>query len=209
MTWPVEPARFFAFLSVVIVMVVFPGPANLFAVATGAAKGKGAALMAMLGMTCGTLVWLAGAALGLAALIAAWPQAFHVLTYLGAAYLAWLGAKSLWSARSVEAVEAHVDPQMKRSAFAGGFVVQASNPKAVAFFTGLLPPFLDPGRPLNPQLAMLVLPVIGMDMIAMTAYGLGGVALARQMAKPRFRRVFSIVTGALLLTVAALVVFRG
>ena len=42
---PVDPARYATFLGVMAVMAATPGPANLFAIATGAQKGKGAALV--------------------------------------------------------------------------------------------------------------------------------------------------------------------
>ena len=67
--------------------------------------------------------------------------------------------------------------------------MQISNPKAILFFTAVLPPFLDPHRPLALQLACFACGTIGFDVISMSAYGLGGAALARKMAQPRFRRV--------------------
>lgn len=42
----------------------------------------------------------------------------------------------------------------------------------------------------------------------MSAYGLGGAALAERMTRPGFRRIFQIIVGALLLTAAALMALR-
>jgi threonine/homoserine/homoserine lactone efflux protein len=50
---------------------------------------------------------------------------------------------------------------------------------------------------------------VGMDVIAMSAYGLGGAALSRRMTSPRFRRGFSLAVGVLLLTAAALIVLKA
>lgn len=205
---PVDPARFAAFLSVMVVMVVTPGPANLFAIATGAAKGKAGAVMAMLGMTCGTLVWSVGAAMGLSALVLAWPAVFRWMVYGGAAFVAWLGLKSLWSAWRPDAGSGHAPIRLGPSAFRDGFAVQISNPKALLFFTGVLPPFLDPARPLIPQIVVLVGSVIWMDMIAMVSYGLGGAALAARMEEPRFRRIFAAFVGVLLMTTAAMMLLH-
>ncbi len=85
MQLPVDPARYVAFLGVMAVMAVTPGPANLFAIATGAQKGKAAALVGVAGMNTATLVWFCAAALGLGALILAFPQVFHLLAFAGAA----------------------------------------------------------------------------------------------------------------------------
>ncbi len=95
MTLPVDPSLYLAFLGVMAVMAVTPGPANLFAVATGMQKGKRAALVGVVGLNTATLAWFAAAALGLSALIAAYPVVFHWMAYAGACYVAWLGVQSL------------------------------------------------------------------------------------------------------------------
>jgi len=208
MSLPVDPARYAAFLSVMAVMAITPGPANLFAIATGVQKGKAAALVGVAGMNTGTLTWFIAAALGLGALIIAFPQAFHLLALAGALYVAWLGIKSIASGLKNEAAPASVLLRPGRSAFAGGFAVQIANPKLLLFFTAVLPPFLDPARPLPAQLAMFAAATIGMDVISMSAYGLGGAALTARMSEPRFRRGFSFFVGALLIAAAVLILTR-
>jgi threonine/homoserine/homoserine lactone efflux protein len=193
------------------VMAITPGPANLFAIATGMQKGKGAALLGVAGMNTATLVWFAAAALGLATLIATFPKAFHILAYAGAAYLVWLGLKSILSGLKAAEGEHGADRQfrMGRSAFRDGFAVQIANPKILLFFTAVLPPFVDVQRPLVPQLVMFAAATIGMDLISMSAYGLGGAALSSRMNEPGFRKGFAIFVGVLLITAAALIVSRG
>ena len=203
---PVDPARYATFLGVMAVMAATPGPANLFAIATGAQKGKGAALVGVVGMNSATLVWFGAAALGLGTLVLAFPQAFHLLAYAGAAYIAWLGLKSLKGAFQKDAEPAagafRQNGELGRSAFLDGFTVQIANPKAVLFFTAVLPPFLDPARPLPAQLAAFACATLALDVVAMSAYGLGGAALARRFAEPGFRRGFSTMVGLLLLAAA-------
>jgi len=206
---PVDPARYGAFLVAMFVMAITPGPANLFAIATGMERGKGAALVSVIGMNTATLVWFSGSALGLGALILAFPKAFHVLAYAGAAYLVWLGLKSLWA--GIRNVESHASATVSasRSAFFDGFMVQIANPKILLFFSGVLPPFLDIKRPLVPQLIMFACATIGMDLISMSSYGLGGAALSTRMNEPGFRRGFAILVGILLITAAVLIISRG
>jgi threonine/homoserine/homoserine lactone efflux protein len=206
---PVDPARYGAFLVAMFVMAITPGPANLFAIATGMERGKGAALISVLGMNTATLVWFTGSALGLGALIIAFPKAFHVLALAGAAYLVWLGLKSLWA--GMRNIESHASATVRagRSAFFDGFTVQIANPKILLFFSAVLPPFLDVERPLAPQLIMFACATIGMDLISMSSYGLGGAALSTRMNEPGFRRGFAILVGVLLITAAVLIVSRG
>jgi threonine/homoserine/homoserine lactone efflux protein len=209
MSLPVDPERYLTFLTVMAVMAVTPGPANLFSVANGMARGRTAAFLGVLGMSAATLMWFGAAALGLGALVTAFPQAFRIVAWLGAAYVAWLGLKSLWAASRAPADTAEAPPiRLGRGPLLDGFLVQLSNPKAVLFFTAVLPPFMDPGRPAAPQLGLFALATIGMDFITMNAYGLGGAALKRVMTRPRVRRAFDAVVGLLLLSAAALIGLR-
>ena len=209
MELPVDPARFAAYLSVTAVMVVAPGPANLFAVSVGARRGHGAVLAAVAGMNLGSVVWFAAAGLGLGALALAFPLAFRALAWGGATYLAWLGLQALWSAWRGEGAEPHAARGGGRSALLDGLIVQLANPKALLFTTAVLPPFMDMSRPVAPQILVFAAAGILGDVLVMSAYGLGGAALARRMTDPGFRRAFDAFTGLLLITAAALVALRG
>jgi threonine/homoserine/homoserine lactone efflux protein len=209
MQLPVDPARFAAYASVTAVMVVAPGPANLFAIATGARRGRGAVLAAVAGMNLGNVVWWTAAALGLTALALALPGLFRVLAWLGAAYVGWLGLKALASAWRDGEAATHAPEAAGRSAFRDGLLVQLSNPKALLFTTAVLPPFVDPGRAVVPQLLLFAALGMGGDIVTMSAYGFGGAAIAHRMSEPQFRRAFAAFTGLLLLSAAALIGLRG
>lgn len=205
---PVDPHLYLTFLGVMAVMAVTPGPANVFAVATGMQKGRASAFVGVLGMNTATLVWFSAAALGLGALVKAFPQAFRVLAVGGALYVAWLGLKAIAGAFRTAAEPSEIPVRRGRSAFIDGFTVQIANPKAILFFTAVLPPFLDVNRPAAPQLALFAAATIGMDVMAMSAYGLGGAALKTRMNDPRFQRGFGLAVGALLLLAAVLILIR-
>ena len=205
---PVDPRLFAGFVSIMMVMAITPGPANIFAVATGVSKGRAAAMAGIVGMNVATLVWFGAAALGLGVLVLAYPAAVQTIAIAGALYLAWLGIQSIRGSFSTAQDPDKTPVSTRRNALLDGFLVQIANPKAILFFTVVLPPFLDVNRPIVPQLMMFAAATIGMDMVSMTAYGLGGAALTRQMARPRFRRAFRIGVGLLLLTAALLIVMR-
>jgi len=205
---PVDPHLYLTFLGVMAVMAVTPGPANVFSVANGVQRGPMAALAGVVGMNVATLVWFAAAALGLGALVTAFPEVFRLISIGGALYVAWLGINALRGAFRTAADPKSASLHLGRSAFMDGFMVQIANPKLVLFFSAVLPPFLDVNRPAAPQLALFAAATIGMDVLSMSAYGLGGAALARRMSEPRFRRGFSLATGGLLLAAAALIVGR-
>lgn len=209
MTLPVDPHLYVTFLGVMAVMAITPGPANVFSIANGVQRGKAGALAGVVGMNAATLVWFAAAALGLGALVVAFPEAFRLISVVGALYVAWLGLKAIVGAFRTASTGAEPPPvRPGRSAVLDGFMVQIANPKIVLFFSAVLPPFMDVARPAAPQLALFALATVGMDVISMSAYGLGGAALARRMAEPRFHRGFALFTGALLLAAAALILSR-
>ena len=210
MILPVDPARYGAFLAIMAVMAVTPGPANLFAIAAGMQRGRRQALIGVAGMNAATLVWFGGAALGLGALVTAFPAAFRLLAVAGGLYVAWLGLRSLWSAlRGAEAGPSEIPAVHRaRSAFLDGFSVQIANPKALLFFTAVLPPFIDIARPIAPQLLLFAAATIGFDVIAMGAYGLGGAALSARMNEPAFKRGFAFLVGAMLIAAAVLILTR-
>jgi threonine/homoserine/homoserine lactone efflux protein len=209
MQLPVDPTRFAAYLSITAVMVVAPGPANLFAVATGARRGRAAVLAGVAGMNLANLGWWTAAGLGLSALALAFPAVFHVLAWVGAGYVGWLGLRALWSARRAGGEDAHAPKGGGRSAFRDGFVVQITNPKALVFTTAVLPPFIDPARLIWPQIVLFAAVGVAGDVLTMTAYGFGGAAIARRMQEPHFRRGFAAFTGALLVSAAVLIAVRG
>lgn len=208
--WPVDPHLYLVFLGVMAVMAMTPGPANLFSIATGMERGRVAVLLAVAGMNVATLVWFGAAALGLGAMVTAFPEAFRLVAIGGALYVAWLGLSSIRAAFRpaplASSTEGRTHP--RRPAAIDGFLVQIANPKAILFFTAVLPPFLDVERPAAPQLALFAVAVIGMDVLTMSAYGLAGAVLARRMSEPRFRRVFGVFVGSLLLIAAVLIVSR-
>jgi threonine/homoserine/homoserine lactone efflux protein len=147
---PVDPHLYSTFLGVMAVMAITPGPANLFAVATGVEKGRASALIGVVGMNAPPWsgspprpsVW------------APWsrpfPTPFKVIAVGGALYVAWLGIKALRGAFATAADPAPdhaVAVRKGRSAFVDGFAVQIANPKAILFFTAVLPPFWTSSGP--------------------------------------------------------------
>jgi threonine/homoserine/homoserine lactone efflux protein len=209
MDWPVDPARYAVFLGVMAALAFTPGPSNLFSMALGMRRGRGAVAACVAGMNGATLVWYLAAALGLGATAAALPELFRGLALLGAAYLAWMALGAWRAAWAAEGRVGHAQVRADRSALAQGFMVQISNPKIVLFFAAILPPFLDLTRPLVPQLALFAVAMLALDGLAMALFGLSGAALSQLMGRPRFRRAFNLVVGCILLAVAALVATRG
>lgn len=135
-------ADYGAFVIAIIVFLLVPGPGNLALITSTGKGGIRGGLAATWGLMLGdqVLIWLAVA--GVAALLAAYPAAFHALQWLGAGYLAWLGLRMIF-ARAGDAPVLHMRTgQYVRQSF----LITLLNPKAIVFYMAFFPLFVDPGR---------------------------------------------------------------
>jgi threonine/homoserine/homoserine lactone efflux protein len=133
-------ADFGAFCAAILLFLALPGPGT-FALLTATGKGgRSGGAAATLGLILGdqVLLWLAVA--GVAALLAANPAVFQAVQYAGAAYLAWIGLKLIFS-RGGEASPIHMTAgRYARQAF----LITLLNPKAIVFYMAFFPLFIDP-----------------------------------------------------------------
>jgi leucine efflux protein len=118
------------------------GPGNLALITSTSKGGMPGGLAATLGVIAGdqVLMWMAVA--GVAALLVAYPAAFHAVQWLGAAYLAWLGFKML-TAKPGAAPVLNIEP---RHYFKQALLITLLNPKAIVFYMAFFPLFVDPAR---------------------------------------------------------------
>ncbi|SMH56267.1 LysE family translocator [Azospirillum agricola] len=135
-----------------------PGPNGLLSLTHGVRFGFARTVFTVLGGVCGFLVLVAASLAGMGALLAASETAFTIAKWIGAAYLVYLGIR-LWRAPGAT-VSADADAGTARHAsplrlFAQGFLVAASNPKAMIFFAAFLPQFMVPGASFWLQFAVL------------------------------------------------------
>ncbi len=135
-------ADYGAFVIAIIVFLMIPGPGNLALITSTGKGGIRGGLAAAWGLMLGDqlLIWMSVA--GIAAMLAAYPTAFHMVQWLGAAYLAWLGVRML-SARPGDQPVLHIHAgHYARQAF----LITLLNPKAIVFYMAFFPLFVDPTR---------------------------------------------------------------
>lgn len=135
------------FVTAAAILLITPGPAVLYIVARSVDQGRWAGIVSVLGIQVGTLVHVAAAAFGVSAILVSSALAFSALKYAGAAYLIYLGVRTLRSP-DTEASVAEVAGRERRLAdvFLQGAVVNILNPKTALFFLAFLPQFVDPAR---------------------------------------------------------------
>ena len=135
-------ADYGAFVVAMVVFLLIPGPGNLALITSTSKGGIAGGLAATLGVIAGdqVLMWLAVA--GVAALINAYPTAFHAVQWLGAAYLAWLGLRMLL-AKPGDAPVLNIQPRLY---FKQALMITLLNPKAIVFYMAFFPLFIDPAK---------------------------------------------------------------
>ena len=126
-------------------LLIIPGPSVPSIVARGSDQGRRAALISALGVGVGTLVPVAAATLGLSVLLVSSAAAFTAAKFAGAAYLVYLGVRTLLSGEEGHEAAAP-SPRRLRRVFSQGVLVNLLNPKIALFFFAFLPQFVDPAR---------------------------------------------------------------
>jgi threonine/homoserine/homoserine lactone efflux protein len=184
------------FLGATFLISLTPGPVVLLTIAVSVRAGVGPALRAIAGICTGSASYLLVALAGVIGVLLAHRTVFHAVQIAGATYLVYLGARMVASAVRFAATAALVAPVHERP-YLDGLVTQLSNPKALLYWTALLPPFLDPARPVAAQLLVLVSIGIAVDIAVLSAYALAAASARSWLQDPRFRQTVNLLAGGL------------
>jgi threonine/homoserine/homoserine lactone efflux protein len=135
-----------AFTGAAALIVLLPGPDTLVVVRSILRGGKRQGILTALGNLCGLTLWVAGAVLGIAALLRASEIGYDALRIVGAVYLVFLGVQA-WRSRGT--VEDDVVPTPRcgllGTGFRAGILTNLLNPKVGVFFVTFLPGFVPQG----------------------------------------------------------------
>lgn len=130
------------FILILAAAAAIPGPDVAAIIGSGLSSGLNSASRLVLGLILGHAVWMTAAVTGLAALAQALGAAFIVIKLGAVAYLLYLAWK-LWASpvgAGLQAGAASSGPN--RAGVLTGFLVSLSNPKALVFFSAVVPSVL-------------------------------------------------------------------
>jgi threonine/homoserine/homoserine lactone efflux protein len=111
------------FLAAASILVFMPGPNTLYIIARSISQGRTVGIVSSLGVQIGTLFHITAAALGVSALLLTSALAFNLIKYAGAAYLIYLGIKTLLTKEKIDQPQNNKKDRLSR-VFYQGFVVQ-------------------------------------------------------------------------------------
>lgn len=162
---------YLAFFVTLFLFAITPGPAVLLTVAHGMKSGWGASLKAALGVQAGNGVYFLLSAFGLGAILSTSENLFHAVKWIGAAYLIYLGVRTLRNAgREALVVDQGRTPVLARP-FQQAVMTQLANPKSVIFFGALMPQFVQPGHSLVLQYSVFAAICFFAEMPVLAFYG--------------------------------------
>jgi len=136
---------------------------------------------------------------GLGLVISSSELAFNIVKWIGAAYLIFIGVKLIFSESKKLNVSGNSSKTKfeysKIKQFSGGFLVGATNPKAIVFFTAFFPQFIDMAKPLLTQYFILVSTFAVFEVFWLALYAYFGSKSSKWLMSNGREKVFNRVTG--------------
>ena len=131
------------FLTAAIILAITPGPGILYVLTRSIKGGRSEGLFSTVGTSIGGLFHILVAAFGLSAILATSAIAFSIVKYVGAAYLIYLGIRTLMGNDNIE-ISSSTYQTNKRLALKQGIITEVLNPKTALFFLAFIPQFINP-----------------------------------------------------------------
>jgi threonine/homoserine/homoserine lactone efflux protein len=195
--------HFLGFVGVALVVILSPGQDTVLTIRNTLGGGRSAGIATALGVVSGQLVWGLATSAGLAALLMAFEPGFRALRLAGAAYLIWLGARSLVEALRRGAPHRVDGIEGARRVTAGvayrqGLLSNLGNAKVAVFFTSLLPQFVPAGEAFVARLFPLVLVFASITLAWLALYVAAIDKVGDLLRRGPVRRAIDAVSGAVL-----------
>lgn len=198
-----SPDVWFAYCVACIVISLSPGAGAVNTMSNGIHYGVRHTLPAILGLQLGYGAQFVMVGIGLGALLASSSLLFDSIRWFGVAYLVWLGIQK-WRQPLLRIDHpAGLGLDYRRRFWQAAFV-NLTNPKATVFLVAFLPQFIDPARAQLPQLGLMTLTGLVVDIIVMVGYASLATAIAQWMKSPQHQRHLNHVFGGMFILAAGL-----
>ena len=195
----IDLTTFGVFFAAAFTLAVIPGPGMLYVLARTVRGGRREGVLSTLGTGVAGLLHTLAAALGVSAILATSAVAFALIKWLGAAYLIYLGVRTLLEKPTLELDTERSTSSSSKGAFTQGILTEALNPKTALFFLAFIPQFVNPAGDVFLQFVTLgfitTLLTSGADFIVALAAG----SLSGLLRNPRGRKVQRVASGGALI----------
>jgi RhtB (resistance to homoserine/threonine) family protein len=199
------------FCGIAAVLTVTPGADTALVTKNTVSRGRSAGFATTLGICLGCLIHSVASALGLSAILARSAEAYEIVKLAGAAYLIYIGLRSLWNTRNADAsapLANGASPGSSQRSFAEGLFTNLLNPKVALFCLTLLPQFIEHGDSVLRQSILLASIHIVMGLAWLSLYTLFLGRMKHLLSRANIKRNLEAVTGAMLLALGARLAFE-
>ena len=200
----------FFFVVTETVLCLTPGPAVLFILSCGLARGGRAALWGNAGILSANTFYFVVSAFGLGAVLLGSHELFTVVKYRRRGVSGVAGDSDDSRHRTRPRTNSDVQPRVQGwHMLARGFALQAANPKALLFFVALLPQFVDVHQAIAPQMVILATTSALVEFAILAGYGYFAGRAAALAREARFVTATNRASGGLLIATGTLLALKG
>jgi threonine/homoserine/homoserine lactone efflux protein len=200
MTWGI----WWLFVATEFVLCLTPGPAVCLVLAKALSFGAQRSIFSNLGILAANGMYFALSATSLGAILVASYNLFLAAKWAGAVYLVWIGLRAIFGHSDVMAIQGAGQRNVRGwRLFADGFVLQAANPKAIVFFSALLPQFVNPKAPVAMQILILGVSSVIVEFFVLLFYGAVAGRASEFARQPRYAAWTNRIAGSFLVAAGA------
>jgi len=188
-----------AFALVELALCLTPGPAVLLVLSQALSPGAPKAVWSIFGILAANTTYFVLSATGIGAILIASHDLFFAIKWIGAAYLVWLGVQAFLGTSKTLSVKPATGACDAGKLFLNGFILQMANPKALLFFTALVPQFITPSAPLALQIIILAVTSMAIEFGVQLFYATLAGRFSHLALRPAFAKVTDRIAGSLLI----------
>lgn len=162
--------NFILFFTSCLILHITPGSDTMYILGKSISSKTKAGIVSVLGISTGVLIHTILAAFGLSIILAKSALAFNIVKSLGAAYLIYMGIKTIREKKTLLTAEDKNAGEELKKIYLQGVVTNVLNPKVALFFLAFLPQFIDPAN----EYGAVPFLLLGLSFfITSTLYGIG------------------------------------
>lgn len=159
-----------SFVGTVLIIGITPGPSVLLATANSMSYGSKKTVGTILGDLSANSLQIILSSAGLASIVISSGEVFSFIKWIGVGYLIYMGISKIMS----KPITGNFQQKKKERSFfklyQEGFLMSASNPKAIVFFAALFPLFINEQYAFVPQVLILGGTYLAIDGICLFIY---------------------------------------
>jgi len=197
-----------ALFGAMLIVALVPGPAVFAVIARTFSSGFSRGLMMIVGITLADFIFILLALFGLSIISEIMGTAFLIVKYASAAYLIWLGINLIRSKVSAEDIRVSKESSLLANVMTG-LMINLGNPKAIVFYIGLFPAFIDVSQVVTADvLAIMAVTTIVFGSVN-TCYALLALRAKKMLNNPNALSLINKTAGTLMVSTGALVAIKS